>query len=238
MSRAIAVVRMHFNRKFSTFAMPVILGVGVVILMIVIVVALRGAGVPTASQEFTDGVRTNGGMVWTLAGFLISLGVQAATACFAFATSLGTTRRDYVLGTGVYFLLQTLYVAAILSILLALEKASGHWFMGAYALDVVALGDGNWGAFLLIVLAGTMAMQAMGAMFGASWLRFGSRGPLLIAVAMTALLVVAILILIPRLAAVMAAFNVAWASLILVILGVVAMWAAGMFLRRTSVRGA
>lgn len=237
MSRTMAVVRMHFNRKFSAFAMPLILGLGVVLIMVVVVATMGAAGVPTSSPEVIDGFRNNGGIVWTLAGFLVSLGVQAATACFAFATALGTTRRDYVLGTGVYFVVQTLYVTAILSILLALEKATGHWSMNAHTLDVRLLGSGDWGTFLLVVLSGTLAMQAMGAMFGASWLRFGSRGPLLISTAMVVILVLAILITIPRWAAVAAAFTVGWAALVLLMLGAVSLGATGAFLRRTSVRG-
>lgn len=237
MNRTVAVVRMHFNRRFSALAMPPILNVGIVVLMVVVVVSMRAAGVPTSSPDVVDGLRSNGGIVFSLAAFLMSLGVQAATACFAFATSLGTTRRDYVLGTGLYFLLQTVYVTAILAILLALELATGHWFVGAYALDVKLLGSGDWSTFLVIVLAGTMAMQAVGAMFGASWLRFGSRGPLLIAAAMVVLLVAAILVVIPRWAAVAAAFSVVWAALLLLLLGIAALMATGAFLRSTSVRG-
>lgn len=237
MNRTLAVVRMHLGRRFSAFWMPLILGVSVVAIMVVIVATMKAAGVPTSSAEVVDGLRNNGGMVWTLAGFLISLGVQAATSCFAFATSLGTTRRDYVLGTGVYFLLQTAYVAAILAVLLALEKATDHWFINAFTLDVRALGSGEWTAFLPIVLAGALAMQAVGAMFGASWLRFGSRGPLLISIAAVAGLVVAILIAIPRWATLAAAFSTTWAALMLLVLGAVALAATGAFLRRTSVRG-
>lgn len=237
MSRTAAVVRMHLNRRFSAFAMAPILGVGVVLVMVLVVWTLGVAGVPTSSPEVIDGFRNNSGIVWTLAGFLVSLGVQAATSCFAFATSLGTTRRSYVAGTAIYFVVQTLYVTAILSLLLFLEKATGHWFINAPSLDVKALGSGDWGTFLAIVLAGTMAMQAVGAMFGASWLRFGSRGPLVIAAAMVVLLVAGILVVVPRWAVVAAAYNAAWPVLALLILGAVAMVATGAFLRRTSVRG-
>ncbi|RMB62334.1 hypothetical protein [Tessaracoccus antarcticus] len=237
MKRTEAVVRMHFSRRFSAFFMPPILGVGVVLIMVVVVWSLGAAGVSTSSPEVVDGFRNNGGIVWTLAGFLLSLGVQAATSCFAFATSLGTTRRDYVVGTGMYFVLQTLYVTAILATLLALEKVTGHWFINAYSLDVRALGSGDWGAFLLVVLSGALSMQAVGAMFGASWLRFGSRGPLLISAVLVAVLVGAILIIIPRWAAVVAAFSMVWVSLVLIILGAVSLMAAGAFLRRTTVRG-
>lgn len=237
MSRTMAVVRMHLNRKFSSFVVPLILGLGVVAVMMVVVATLDVAGVPTSSPEVIDGFRNNGGITWTLAGFLVSLGVQAATSCFAFATSLGTTRRDYVLGTGIYFLLQTAYVTAILSLLLAVEKATGHWFINAYTLDVRTLGSGDWGRFLVVVLAGALSMQAVGAMFGASWLRFGSRGPLLIAAAMLGLLVVSILIVIPRWAAVAAAFSMGWVALVLLVLGIVSLVATAAFLQRTSVRG-
>ncbi len=80
-------------------------------------------------------------------------------------------------------------------------------------------------------------MQAVGAMFGASWLRFGSRGPLLIAGVMVMLLAAGILILVPRRAAVMTGFSFASVALVLLIVGVVALLATGAFLRRTSVRG-
>jgi len=205
--------------------------------MVVVVVSIRVAGNSTVSPDVVDGLRSNGGIVFSLAALLVGLGIQAATACFAFATSLGTTRRDYVLGTGAYFLLQSLYVAAILSILLAVEKGTGHWFTGAYALDVKLLGDGNWAAFLPLVLTGPLAMQAVGAMFGASWLRFGSRGPLLIAAVMVMLLAAGILIVLPRWVAVMTGFSFASVALMLLIVGVVALLATGAFLRRTSVRG-
>lgn len=237
MNRAMAIVRMHFNRKFSAFVMPPILGVGIVLFMIVVVVTLRAAGVPTSSPEVVDGFRNNGGIMFSLTGFLFGLGVQAATACFPFATSLGTTRRDYVLGTGFYFVLQTAYATAILSVLLALEKATGHWFTGAYALDVMWLGDGNWGSFLLIITTATLAAQAAGAMFGASWLRFGSKGPLLIAAVMVAVLVGVILIALPRWTVMATAFSMAWVALVLALLAALSLLATGAFLRRTTVRG-
>lgn len=237
MTRTAAVVRMHFNRRFSALAMPPILNVGIVVLMVVVVLTMKAAGVPTASQDVVDGLRSNAGIVSSLAAFLIYLGVQAATSCFAFATSLGTTRHDYVLGTGLYFLLQTAYVSAILSVLLALELATGHWFIGAHALDVNLLGNGNWSAFLPVVLAGTLATQAIGAMFGASWLRFGNRGPLLISAVMVLMLAASILIVVPNWATVVAEASFVWAALVLFVVGAVALVATGAFLRRTTVRG-
>ena len=75
-------------------------------------------------------------------------------------------------------------------------------------------------------------------MFGASWLRFGSRGPLLISAVLVMLLVGAILIAIPRWASVAAAFSLYWVALALVLLGALSLLATGGFLRRTSVRGA
>lgn len=74
-------------------------------------------------------------------------------------------------------------------------------------------------------------------MFGASWLRFGSTGPLVIVAALVAVLVAGILIVIPRWAAVVTAFSVGWAAILLFVVGAGALLGTSAFLHRTSVRG-
>ncbi|HSN43093.1 MAG TPA: hypothetical protein VLR88_03450, partial [Propionibacteriaceae bacterium] len=207
MRRSRDVFGMHVSRRTSTWGMPLMLSLAVVAIMIVITLAMRLAGVDTLDPTVASGLRNNQGIVGTLVGFLVALGVQASVACFTFATALGTTRRDYVLGTGLYFLLQTVYVSALLAVLLALEKATNHWFIGAHSLDVYALGAGDWSDFLIAVPCGVLASLALGSLTGASWLRFGSRGPMIIVVATVALVFGAILLVIPRFEAFLAWFS-------------------------------
>lgn len=237
MNRIVSVVRMHLSRVFTAVLMPVFLSVGVVAAMIIVVAAINAAGVDTRSTAFADGMSTNGGITFTLMGFLIALGVTSATACFAFATSLGVTRRHYVAGTAAFFMIQTVLVTALLSLLLLLEKITDHWFIGARALDVVTLGSGDWGRFLVIVSLGVLMCLSLGALFGASWLRFGMRGPLIIAGAVVVLLAVGVFLAIPRFAEIMAALTFAVVPAVFLVVTAVALIGAAAFLSRASVRG-
>ena len=78
MNRIVSVVRMHLSRVFTAVLMPVFLSVGVVAAMIIVVAAINAAGVDTRSTAFADGMSTNGGITFTLMGFLIALGVTSA----------------------------------------------------------------------------------------------------------------------------------------------------------------
>lgn len=237
MNRIGSVVRMHLSRVFTSVLMPVFLSVGVVAAMIIVTFAINAAGVDTRSTAFADGMSSNGGITFTLMGFLIALGVTSATACFAFATSLGVTRRHYVAGTAVFFVIQAVLITALLSLLLLLEKATDHWFIGARALDVVILGSGDWGRFLVIVSLGVLMFLSLGALFGASWLRFGMRGPLVISAVVVVLLAVGVFLAIPRFAEIMAALTFAMVPAVLIAVTLVALLGAAAFLNRASVRG-
>ena len=238
MKRVVDVFTLHVSRRVTTWWLPIWLSLGTVGVMLVITLAMRLAGVDTLDPEVADGLRNSQGIIWTLIGFLVAAGVQSSVACFAFALALGTTRRQYVVGTGLYFLMQTAYLSLLLAILLTAEKATNHWFIGAHTLDVWALGAGDWGQFLVVVPAGVLASLAMGAMAGASWLRFGSRGPLLITAGFVVLLVAGILLIMPRLDAFLAWFSVRAVGVALVALAVVSLVAAWSFLSRASIRSA
>lgn len=238
MTRISDVFLMHVSRRTSTWGMPVMLSLGVVAIMIVITFAMRLAGVDTLDPAVAAGFRSNQGMVGTLVGFLIVLGIQASVACFTFATALGTTRRDYVLGTGLYFLLQTVYISALLALLLAIEKSTDHWFIGAHSLDVHALGAGRWSDFLIAVPCGVLASLALGSLTGASWLRFGNRGPMIIVVVIVGIIFGAILLVIPRIDAFVAWFSMGVAGIALLVVAAIALAGTWIFLSRTSIRNA
>ena len=238
MNRVPAILRLLFSRRISSVWLPVILSLGVVAVMLIVVIALRLAGVDMTAAESIQGMRYNWGIVYTLAGFFIALGVQTATTCFSFAIALGTTRRDYVLGTAAFFVVEAVYVTALLTVLLLVEKTTGHWFIGAYVFDVAVLGDGQVLRFVPVVLLGCLAMQTIGAMFGASWLRFGMRGPLIIGGGLVVLIVAGILIVVPRLAEWAQYFTSTLALIALGVLTLASLTSATAFLRSASPRAA
>ena len=109
-------------------------------------------------------------------------------------------------------------------------------FVGARVLSDSTLGGGNPGVLAVTVLLGALSALASGGLFGAAFVRFGSRGPVVLAIAVAALAVLVLLVLLPQIIAAAAAFEAWW--LVVAALVVVAVGTAGeyLLLRRANVR--
>lgn len=236
MQRVLNVTRLHFNKPEVSLAVPLyIIGLVLVISWIIAAILIR-AGAEPGAASYGDDMRNNLGMVWSLPGFLVYLGVQAVATTFPYALALGTTRRAYVAGTALANILLSVYVTVILAALLALELATGHWFFGAYALDNFAFGSGSFGVLIPTVFLGTFVSLSIGGAFGAVWVRFGSKGPTILALALGLVLVVALLVLVPQIGEIVAGITrprVAFGAVALAVIAVIGTW---LCMRRTAVR--
>src|SRR5699024_2095646 len=134
----------------------------------------------------------------------------AVATTFPFALSLGTSRRAFITGTLLWQAFTAAYIALILLALLGLELATGHWFFGFYIFDILLLGAGDPMPLLAIVVLGVLPSLSVGGVFAAAWVRFGARGPQLIAVGLVLVVLVAVLVAIPNFAALAAAFELWW----------------------------
>ena len=173
-------------------------------------------------------------MLWSMPGFLIYLGVQAIATTFPFALALGTTRRSYVVGTALANLVQAAYITLIMAVLLAIELATNHWFFGAYALDTWGLGSGSFAVLIPTVFIGVFVCLSLGGVFGAVWVRWGSKGPTVLALALGLVLVTTLLILVPQIGDIVAGitrFRVALFAIAIAVLALI-----GTCMRRTAVR--
>lgn len=235
MNRVLKVTRLHLN-KLTTFAgvPPMIVSFVLIISIIIALVIQRALG--DANGDYVEGMKYNSGVIWSLPGFLIYYGVQAVATTYPFALALGTTRRNFILGTVLANALQAAYVALLLVVLLGIELATGHWFIRAYVFDTYLLGDGD--AFVLAAVAfiGVLLCLTIGGFFGAVWVRFGPKGPATVAIILGLILALALLALAPRLGEIFAAITggslAVWA-LAIVVLCLVGTWLA---MRRASVR--
>lgn len=236
MQRVLNVTRLHFNKPEVSLAVPLyIIGLVLVISWIIAAILIR-AGVEAGSAEAAEGMRNNLGMVWSLPGFLVYLGVQAVATTFPYALALGTTRRAYVAGTALANLLLSVYVAVIMAALLAIELATGHWFFGAYALDNFAFGSGSFGVLIPTVFLGTFVSLSVGGAFGAVWVRFGTKGPTILALGLGLVLVVALLILVPQFGEIIAGLTRPRVALGAVVIALIAVAGTWVCMRRTAVR--
>lgn len=236
MNRILKVTRLHLIKQ-ATFTLTPLLILGLVMLVsIVIALALQRAGATSAGAEYVEGARYNPAIAWSLPGFLIYYGVQAVSTTYPFALALGTTRRNFILGTLLANALQAAYVALLLLALLGVELATGHWFSNTYVLDTYVMGAGNPWSLLAIGFLGVLGCLTIGGAFGAIWVRFGPKGPAIVGLALGLAAALALLILAPVLGDIAKSITGVGLALAAVVIMAVSLVATWLTMRRASVR--
>ncbi|MHA3683506.1 hypothetical protein ACXR2W_04560 [Leucobacter sp. HY1908] len=236
MNRTLKVTRLHLIKQATFAVTPLVILAIVMVVSIVIALAIQRAGVSTLSPDYVEGARYNSAIVWSMPGFLIYYGVQAVSTTYPFALALGTTRRNFILGTFLANALQAAYVAVLLLALLGLELATGHWFSNTYVLDTYAMGAGNPWILLATGFLGVLGCLTIGGVFGAIWVRFGPKGPAIVGLALGLAAALTLLILAPVLGEVVASITGAGLALAAVIIMAVSLIATWFAMRRASVR--
>ncbi|MBC9927122.1 MULTISPECIES: hypothetical protein [unclassified Leucobacter] len=230
------VVRLHLNKPEVTFLVPLFILFLVLVISAIISLTLQRVGLDPSNPDFAEGARMNGGATWSLPGFLVYLGVQAVATTFPFALALGSTRRAYVAGTAVANVILAAYVAVVMMILLAIELATGHWFANIYVLDTFSLGSGNFLQLGLTAFLGTFTALSVGGLFGAIWVRFGARGPVVLGIALGLVLALILFLTAPSLATLIPQITGSMVALTVAVLALAAIVATWACMRRTAVR--
>ncbi len=236
MNAIISNTRLHLNKREATFAVPLYITGMVALISVLISVLFWRAGSLPGTSEWVESSRMNPGMMYGLAGFLVYLGVQSVATTFPFALTLGATRRSFAGGTLLWNIIMSAYLAIVFAAMLMLELLTNHWFAGFYIFDIYILGAGDVGLLVPIVFLSTLFLLTVGGVFGASWVRFGSRGPLAIGIGVGLVIVLALIIVIPQGPAILAAFELWWlavAAVVAVLASSLGTWA---LLRSATVR--
>ncbi|KNC19307.1 hypothetical protein AC792_06890 [Arthrobacter sp. RIT-PI-e] len=219
-----AAARLHFTKKEMTFAVPLyITGVAAVITVLISLMFWR-AGSSIGSPEWISGSRSNASIASWLGGFLTYMGVQSVATTFPFALTLGSTRRAFVGGTLLWAVGTAAYLTMVLTALTLLELATGHWFVGFHVFDVSTLGSGDVTRLVPIVFLGSLFCLTVGGLFGASWTRFGPRGPAVLGAGLVILTLVGLVLTLPSLTTALASSQLWW--LVVVAVAVVIAFAA------------
>jgi hypothetical protein len=227
MSAILSTTKLHLNKRESTFVVPLyITGMVAVVSVLISLLFWRSGSLP-GTAGWIEGSQFNPGMAYALPGFLVYFGVQAIATTFPFALTLGTTRRSFVGGTLLWAIIVSLYLTAVFAVLTTLELVTNHWFAGFYVFDIYVLGAGNFGLLIPIVFLATLSLLTIGGVFGASWIRFGARGPQLIGICTAVVIIVALIIVVPSAGAIFAAFQLWWlaiASAVVIALSSLGTW--------------
>ena len=231
-----SVIRLHFNKRKITLIHPFsILGL-VIAVTIIITLVLSRVGIDTSTLEYAQGARGNQGVIWSIGGFFGYLGVASVATTFHFALALGATRSNFALGTLASHVLLAAYTSVVTVVLLLLEKATGQWFVNAYVFDSIFLGSGNVKTAAVVMFLATLTIFSLGGVFAASWVRFGSRGPLLLAGGAVLVIVLFLLGFAPKLADIFAGFQAWWLAVIAGVLIALSVLGEYLLLRKASVR--
>lgn len=213
MNTTIPSAKLHFNKREMTFGVPLyITGMVAVISVLISLLFWRGGSLP-GTEGWIQGSQANPGIAYALAGFLVYLGVQSIATTFPFALTLGATRRGFTGGTLLWSVSVSFYLALVFAALTLIELATDHWFVGFYIFDVHVLGAGNLGRLLPIVFLGVLSLLTIGGVFGASWMRFGARGPQIIATALVVTLAISLILIMPMAATIIEAFQLWWLAI-------------------------
>jgi hypothetical protein len=233
MTSTLAVTRIHLERRYLTFVSPLTTIVGAALLSVLVYVVLMRVG--TTSTEGYD-PRNNPAMVWALPWVFGYLGVSMVSTSFPFGLAVGATRRAYAGGTLLAYVAMSGYATVVMTALLALERATGHWFASMYIFDSYLLGSGDLLRCALITFLGSLTIFALCSTFAAAWIRFRGRGPLGIAAAIVLAAGVALIVTGDRLGSLFAGFHLWWLAIAACLIIAVALGGTYLFLRRASVR--
>lgn len=226
------VLRLHFSQRAMLLRTPPGIMLVVFVLTVIIAVIFWRTGSVPGSPEWVQNSRNNPAVFWALPGFFGWLGVQTVSLTFPLALSLGSTRRVFVAGTVLTHVALSLYITAMFLVLLAIERATGHWFFDIYMLDVTILGSGDPFQLAVTGFLGTLFVLSVGGAFAAAWVRFGALGPMVLAAALVIGLGITAILLVPA----APAFQPWWVALGAGIVIVLAVFGQYALLRRASVR--
>jgi len=236
MNAVIAATRLHLNQRRGTFLVPLWIAAIVGIVSVIIALIFWRGGSEPGTAQWIQSSQSNPGIIYALGGFLVYFGVTSIASTYPFALTLGSTRRAFVARPLVWQALVAAYVAVVFLALDLIEIATNHWFIGFYVFDIFVLGAGDPWRLLAIVFLGVLAFLAIGAVFAAAWVRFGVRGPQLLAIGLVVVLGLGIAILVPEFAAIFAAFQLWWLAIAAAAVIVLASLGTWLFLRSAVIR--
>ena len=167
-NRVLTAARLNTVGAVLRLGMPWAI-VGVALLINIVIFALVRANV-------TDGETGVTGALTALYVFIFVAYLQTMTQSFPFALSLGVTRRNFYLGAGLTVLAETLLHAVLLTVLLAIERATGGWGVDVSFFGVGFLMQPNPLLQFFAYWAPMVAMGFLGVVAGTVFKRWGQYG--------------------------------------------------------------
>lgn len=172
MSRLTPVLKLNtVNRSAGVWMVVGVITVSGLLSLLAGVVLHMVLGAPLGAVA--EGLRYNQVLLWWPGIALLVHAAQVIGTSTPLALALGATRRSMWWGSVLTFVLHALLAAAVLTVFLLLERATGGWFLGLPAFDVHLFTGGSPAWALLVAFLVYLGAQLVGAVFATVYVRGG-----------------------------------------------------------------
>jgi hypothetical protein len=172
MSRLTPVLKLNtVNRSAGVWMVVGVITVSGLLSLLAGVVLHVVLGAPV--DAVAEGLRYNQVLLWWPGIALLVHAAQVIGTSTPLALALGATRRSMWWGSVLTFVLHALLAAAVLTVFLLLERATGGWFLGLPAFDVHLFAGGSPAWALLVAFLVYLGAQLVGAVFATVYVRGG-----------------------------------------------------------------
>lgn len=172
MSRLTPVLKLNtVNRSAGVWMVVGVITVSGLLSLLAGVVLHVVLGAPVGAVA--EALRYNQVLLWWPGIALLVHAAQVIGTSTPLALALGATRRSMWWGSVLIFVLHALLAAAVLTVLLLLERATGGWFLGLPAFDVHLFAGGSPAWALLVAFLVYLGAQLIGAVFATVYVRGG-----------------------------------------------------------------
>jgi hypothetical protein len=175
------VVQLHLANPFTIIGTPfIVLGlIFAVNWMIWWIIRTAAPADPKSVADVSAGFQYSGATLWIFV-YMMVVAIMAMNLTFSFALGFSSTRRDFLLGTGLTFVALAVLYAVAYILLAALETWTGGWGVGGAMFNSIYFGvDSPWWLRLFHVFALFLFFFAAGSAFGSMYVRWKARGLIL-----------------------------------------------------------
>jgi hypothetical protein len=163
--RVLAVARLHFVNKVGILYTPLaVLGVIFLLNYAIWWLVIVADHMTIASSRSTTHLGYTGAVSYIFI-YIMIIAVQAISRTFPFSLGFGVTRRDFYLGTALAFVVLSVILSAVLTIMSSIEIATNGWGIQGYMFSPVYFTNASWllrfvmylMVFLFCIFVGTAA---------------------------------------------------------------------------------
>jgi hypothetical protein len=140
----VAVTRLHFVNKVAILYTPLIVLAAVFALNYAIWWLVIYAGHLSIAHSRTTTHLGYTGAVSYIFVYALVIAVQAVSRTFPFALGFGVTRRDFYLGSALAFVVLSIVMAAVLTVMSVIEIATSGWGVQGYMFAPVYFTNASW----------------------------------------------------------------------------------------------